>query len=249
MNLYVMTIAYDGTSFAGWQRQRHSLSIQESIETALQTITKEQVRLIASGRTDAGVHAKGQVAHFSLQTPYPKKRLLKSLNGILPPSIRILAIKQANEGFHAQKSALSKEYHYHLCLQEVVLPFDRPYVWHCRYKLDFDLFSESATHFVGTHNFKAFANERGHGNRPKSYERTISRLSVIKTEIGARLEFEGNGFLYKMIRNITSMMVAVASGKYPISAIKKVIASKDRRKAPHAAPAQGLFLMSVTYPL
>ncbi len=243
-----MTIVYDGTSFAGWQKQPHSISIQESIESALHTITKEHVRLIASGRTDAGVHAKGQVAHFSLKTPYPKKRLFRSLNGLLPPSIRILVVEQAKEGFHAQKSALSKEYHYHLCLQEVVLPFDRPYVWHCRYKLDLDLFSESATHFIGTHNFKAFANERGRGNRPKSYERTISRLSVTDTEIGACIEFEGNGFLYKMVRNITGMMVAVASGKYALSDIKKIIASEDRRKAPHAAPAQGLFLMKVTYP-
>jgi len=249
MNLYTMTIAYDGTDFAGWQKQPHSLSIQESIEKPLHTITKEHVRLIASGRTDSGVHARGQVAHFCLQNPYPQKRLLRSLNGLLPPSIRILSIEQAKEGFHAQKSALSKEYHYHLCLQEVVLPFDRPYVWHCRYKVDFDLLSKSATYFVGTHNFKAFANERGPGSRPKSYERTISRLSVIETEIGARLEFEGSGFLYKMVRNITNMMVAVSSGKYPLSAIKKVMASKDRRKAPHAAPAQGLFLMKVTYPL
>jgi len=248
MNLYVMIIAYDGTDFSGWQKQVHSHSIQESIETALHTITKESVRLIGSGRTDAGVHARGQVAHFSLQTPHPLKRLLRSLNGLLPPSIRILSVEKAKAGFHAQKSALSKEYHYHLCLQEVVLPFDRPYVWHCRYRVHLDLLREAAAHFIGTHNFKAFANERGRGNRPKSFERTLFRIDVIETEIGARFEFEGNGFLYKMVRNITGMMVAVASGKHPPSAIDNLIVSQDRRKAPHAAPAQGLFLMKVTYP-
>jgi len=247
MTLYAMTVAYDGTLFSGWQKQPHSFSIQECIETTLLTITKETVNLVASGRTDAGVHARGQVVHFTLQSPFPKKRLLRSLNGLLPPTIRILDLDHKKEGFHAQRSALSKEYHYHLCLQEVVLPFDRPFVWHCRYPVKIDLLSKAAPYFIGTHNFKAFANERGHKSRPKTYERTIFRVDVIETNIGARIEIEGNGFLYKMVRNITGMLVAVASGKYPVSAIKKLIASQDRRKAPHAAPAQGLFLMRVRY--
>jgi len=245
---YMLTIAYDGTNFSGWQIQPNSVSIQETVQQALYTITGEHPCINASGRTDAGVHARAQVAHVDLDTDKTPLQLLRSLNGLLPYDIRVLDIKEVSQEFHARKSAIKKEYHYHLCLDEVALPFDRPYVWHCRYKLDLDLLRQAAALFVGPHNFKACANERGKNCRPNSFVRTIYRLDVIETPIGVRLEFEGNGFLYKMVRNITSILVHVASGRYPLNFIPELLKSEDRRNAPRVAPAQGLFLMKVSYP-
>jgi tRNA pseudouridine38-40 synthase len=244
---YRFTIAYDGTNFSGWQIQPNGLSIQGSIQSALHTITHEEVHIVGAGRTDAGVHALGQTAHVRLTKPIAIDALQRSLNGILPPSIRVLDVAVAPNTFHAQRSATGKEYHYHICCTDVVLPFDRPYVWHCRYRLDLSRLREASACFVGTHDFKAFANAPGHNCGPKTSIRTIRRLDVILTKGGVRLEFEGTGFLYKMVRNIVGMMVAVATGKRPIEDIGVVFASKDRRHAERAAPAQGLFLVRVQY--
>lgn len=245
---YRMLLAYDGTGFSGWQVQKNQISIQGLIEKALQTITHEQVRVIGAGRTDAGVHALGQVAHFLVEKPLFPEAVKRSLNGLLPSSIRVLDLERAPESFHAQKSATGKVYFYHICFNEVVLPFDRPFVWHCRRHVNLLLLEKAAALFIGEHDFLGFANAPGHGCKKKSSIRIIRRLDVIHTESGVRLEFEGNGFLYKMVRNITGMMVSVASGKRTIEEIEQIFVSKDRRKAEPAAPAQGLFLMRVFYP-
>ena len=247
MTTYKMVIAYDGGNFAGWQVQPTDRSIQGEIEAALRVLTKQDLRLIGSGRTDAGVHARGQVAHFC-SLPLDPKRLKRSLNGILPHAIRILEVKKAHPRFHAQLSAIGKEYHYHLCLSEVVLPFDRRYVWHLHHPLDLSLLAQASSTFIGEHDFAAFSNALGHGSHPRSSVRTLSRLDVIVEGENVRLEFVGNGFLYKMVRNITGMLVAVASGRRTIADIPKVLMSKDRRCAERAAPPEGLFLMRVFYP-
>ena len=244
---YKLTIAYDGTDFSGWQIQPKGESIQGLLEQAFQTIMKEPCRVIGSGRTDAGVHALGQVAHVSLKKEVDLQRLKLSLNGILPPSVRVRSVERSINSFHAQLSAKTKEYHYHICLDDVVLPFDRPYVWHLRKKIDISLLKKAATHFVGTHDFAAFANAPGKNSKKPSTVRTITRLDVVETPQGLRLEFEGTGFLYKMVRNITGMLVAVASGRRSLSDIAATLHSKDRKKAERAAPAQGLFLVRVTY--
>jgi tRNA pseudouridine38-40 synthase len=246
--MYRIVVAYDGTSFSGWQVQIHDLSIQGLIEKALHTITHEEARVIGAGRTDAGVHALGQVAHCRLQKEVEIGALKKALNGLLPPAIRILEVSHAPEQFHAQRSAIGKEYHYHMCLKEVVLPFERPYVWHFRRHIDFDILDNAARCFVGEHDFLAFANAPGRGCAKKTSVRIIRRIDVIRTESGLRLEFEGNGFLYKMIRNITGMLISIASSKRKIHEIEEVFASKNRTLAEPAAPAQGLFLMRVLYP-
>jgi tRNA pseudouridine38-40 synthase len=242
-----MTVAYDGTDLAGWQIQPQDRSVQGMIEEALKIITKQAIRVIGSGRTDAGVHARGQVAHFRF-SPLDHFKVCHSLNGLLPSSIRILEMAPAHPDFHAQLSAIGKEYHYHLCCSDIVLPFDRRYVWHFRHKIDIALLAEAARQFVGEHDFSAFSNAPGHGSHLKHYVRTLYRLDVIQEGKNVRLEFFGNGFLYKMVRNITGMLVAIAIGRRSIDDIQKVFASKDRRMAECAAPPEGLCLMRVVYP-
>ncbi len=245
---YRMVIAYDGTEFSGWQVQVSDVSIQGLIEEGLKTITHEEARVIGAGRTDAGVHALGQTAHVRLEKDVDCEALKRSLNGLLPPAIRILEVCRAPEIFHAQRSAIGKEYHYHICLKDIVLPFDRPYIWHCRRHVDCDLLERAAQCFVGEHDFLAFANTPGRGCAKKTSVRIIRRLDVIRTENGVRLEFEGNGFLYKMVRNITGMLISVASSKRSIDDIEAVFRSKNRKLAEPAAPAQGLFMIRVFYP-
>ena len=247
MSLYRFDIAYDGTEFSGWQVQNSGPTIQGTLESALFTITRQTVRITGAGRTDAGVHAKGQVAHTRFESPPPIEHLKRALNGLLPHSIRVLHISVAPEGFHSQKSAVKKEYHYHICLDDVVLPFVRPYVWHCRRAVTVDLLVEASRKFVGEHDFRAYSNAPGRGCERRTTVRTIFRLDVVRTDTGVRLEFEGNGFLYKMVRNITGMMVSVASGRCRLEDIDEVFLSKDRRLAAPAAPPQGLFLMHVSY--
>jgi tRNA pseudouridine38-40 synthase len=243
-----LTIAYDGTPFSGWQIQDNDTSIQGSIEDALFSITKERRRIVGSGRTDAGVHARGQVAHLSIEKRIEPHILKKALNATLPQEIRILEIEKVSPDFHAQISAIGKEYHYHLCLDEVVLPFDRPYVWHYRKKIDIPLLHEAAQIFLGEHDFRGFSNAIGGGLIKQNTIRTINRLDIVQTQIGLRLEFEGNGFLYKMVRNITGMLLSIASSKRPLGDIQSVFSSKDRSKAESGAPPQGLFLIQVFYP-
>lgn len=245
---YKLIIAYDGTAYSGWQMQPNAISIQELFENALHTLTREKVRLIGSGRTDAGVHARGQVAHFKCSKALDLGYLFCALNGILPIDIRLLHIESAPLTFHAQRSALRKIYHYNLCFEPVVLPFDRLYRYHFRKAVSLDLLQEAARLFVGTHDFTSFANSGDEGACRKNPVRTIYRLDVVKQEQGVRLEFEGNGFLYKMVRNIVGMLLNVASGKRSINEIETLFQAKDRRLAPQSAPAQGLFLMKVFYP-
>ncbi len=249
MPCYKLTIAYDGTNYSGWQIQPNAVSIQELIQNALKVfLHKEKVILIGSGRTDAGVHALAQVAHFKFPEEIDLVRLLSALNGILPRDIRIAKAELADEAFHSQYSARGKIYHYHIYLDKVMDPFRRLYCWQMRRQLDLPLLTKSAACFIGTHNFTSFANESHAGSAAKNPVRTIYRLDIVEEPGGLRLEFEGNGFLYKMVRNIVGTMVDVASKKRPFEDIQEIFLSKDRRKASLAAPPQGLFLVQVHYP-
>jgi tRNA pseudouridine38-40 synthase len=216
------------------------------IEKALHTLLKTQTRLIGAGRTDAGVHARGQVAHFLAPSPIVPDQILHALNGILPYDIRIKELTPTPHSFHAQYSALSKEYHYHLWLEKTIDPFFRLYRHHFFHK-DFSLplLKEGSLHFLGTHDFVTFANV---GGSAKSTVRTITRLELIEQEGGIRFEFEGNGFLYKMVRNIVSTLLECAVGKRPPTQIPQLFAQKERRAAGPAAPPQGLFLFKINYP-
>jgi tRNA pseudouridine38-40 synthase len=242
-----MLIAYDGTHFGGWQRQPNTLSIQELIEKALTTVLRCKTAIVGSGRTDQGVHALEQVAHFSTPNPLVPGQLRLSLNALLPSAIRITEILQVSPSFHARYSAKGKIYRYHLFLGPVISPFRRPYALHLSYQIDKKLLHQAATYFVGKHDFTSFSNEAHKGSASKNAIRTLHRVDCFEEGEELILELEGEGFLYKMVRNIVGTLIDVARGKLPIEEIPKIFAAKDRRLASAAAPAHGLFLVKVLY--
>ncbi len=245
---YKIKIAYDGTNYSGWQEQLNSESIQSLIEKALSTILRTYTSIAGSGRTDAGVHALAQVAHFVTEKSLDKKKTLFSLNALLPSDIRILDMEEVAPSFHARYSATSKTYHYHLHLDSSLNPFKRLYSYHVPHKVDLDLLKEAAKYFVGKHDFSSFAHKADQGSAAKDPVRTIYRLDIIEEEGGVRLEFEGEGFLHKMVRNITGTLLDISRRKIPLEELPKIFEAKDRKKAGLAAPAEGLFLIKVTYP-
>jgi tRNA pseudouridine38-40 synthase len=247
MHKYKMTIAYDGTVYCGWQIQPNGPSIQEKLQEILSVLTKQPAGVTGSGRTDAGVHALGQVAHFEVPLEIDIYRFLNSLNAMLPKNIRVKAIEKVPADFHARYSAVSKTYHYHLSFERFQNPFTRLYCWQFLDKIDQSLIIEAARYFLGTHDFTSFANEAHHGSASRDAVRTMQRLDVVEQEGGVRLEFQADGFLYKMVRNITGTLLEVASGKRPLTDIPHLLKTKDRRQSGMSAPPQGLFLVKVDY--
>lgn len=247
MARYKLTLSYDGTNYCGWQVQAQKTSIQALVQRALQTALRHPLDLTGSGRTDSGVHAKGQTAHFDTPIPITPLKLRLSLNALLPPDIRILLIEPASPTFHARYSAQSKIYHYYLHLDRIQDPFTRLYRTPIFKRLDLPLLCEAANQFLGTHDFTSFANEPQRGSVAHDPIRTLTRLDAIAIPQGIRLEFQADGFLYKMVRNIAGTLLECAAGKIPPSQIPLILAAKDRRKAFATAPPQGLFLIEVIY--
>ncbi|MEI8365835.1 MAG: tRNA pseudouridine(38-40) synthase TruA [Parachlamydiaceae bacterium] len=244
---YKLSIAYDGTNYCGWQVQPNGVSIQEVIQKALFVALRQEITIIASGRTDAGVHALEQIAHFHSDKQIDLYRLRGSLNALLPPDIRITDIVAVPAHFHAQYSPISKVYHYHLHLNRVEDPFYRLYRWHIKEKIDTNILREGTKIFIGTHDFTSFANQAHLGSASRDPVRTLSRLDAVDQPGGMRLEFEANGFLYKMVRNIVGTLVETAAGKHSLEDLRHMLAAKDRKKAGNAAPSNGLFLVNVNY--
>lgn len=248
---YRLTVAYNGLRYLGWQVQPQGTTIQSALTEALEKICQEPVSVIGSGRTDSGVHAKGQVAHFRSHKEFDPKKLLRALNGLLPHDIRILEAVSAPANFHALYTAKSKEYHYHLWTDPIADPFLYPFRWHVRRPLDLERLKEGAAKLVGTHDFSALANENDKGAAGRGAVRTLSMCQIVEQEGGLRIELASNGFLYKMVRNIVGTLVngAYVNSNRPwyIDNLDTILASKDRRKAGRAAPPQGLFLVSVRY--
>lgn len=245
MPRYKLTIAYDGTRYLGWQVQETGDSIQSLTQKALETALRHPIQLTGSGRTDAGVHARGQTAHFDTDLPIDLSRLRISLNALLPEDIRILQIESVPDSFHARYSARSKIYHYHLHLDRVADPFSRLYRAQVFVPIHLERLKIAAQLFLGTHDFSAFANSKE--TKSDDTIRTLYRLDVVEQKGGVRLEFEGDGFLYKMVRNITGTLLDIAAGRFEPEEVAVMLASKDRRKAGAAAPSHGLFLMEVRY--
>lgn len=246
-NNYKLTIAYDGTHYSGWQVQPNGISIQQKLQEALKIILRHEINIVGSGRTDAGAHALGQVAHFKSAEQLDLRRFLHSLNGLLPIDIRIKSIENVPLDFHARYDAKGKVYHYFLHLNPILNPFKRLYSLHVYEKIDINLLKEGSQHFIGTHDFTAFTNEAHSGVAAYDPLRNLKCLDIMEVEEGLRLEFEADGFLYKMVRNITGTLLEVASGHRLPSSIPQILASKDRRCAGKSAPAHALFLVKVLY--
>lgn len=248
-----LTIAYDGTPFSGWQSQPDHNAVQDHIGSALAKITGSTVPLHASGRTDAGVHAHAQVAHFDT----PESANLdpaawqRALNSNLPPEIRITAARQAPADFHARYSATAKTYTYRIFHAPVLPPLEHNRAWHLHGKLDPDLLAEALTHFQGTHDFAAFAASRNDG-KPRDADYAVRTITTAKLDSSTSplltLTFTGNGFLYKMVRLLTGAATHVARGRAPLSWLQDLLDNPADRRCPHCAPAGGLYLKEVHYP-
>ena len=246
MTLYRVTLAYDGTDYLGWQVQPQGVTIQSRLQEALTHIAGETVSVVGAGRTDAGVHAQGQVAHFDLPTAVPPSGLLKGLNSILPEDIRILEVASAPDDFHARYQARSKTYRYYLDRAPVASPFRCRYTLHHPYPLDVEAMSQAAARLVGRHDFSSF---RASSCEAKTSERDchVSRF----TEQGGELVYEvaANGFLHHMVRNLVGTLLEVGRGKLAPDDITRLLEARDRTLAGPTAPAKGLHLIRVDYNL
>jgi len=240
-----MILAYDGSRYHGWQRQKAGESIQQSVEERLRMILREPVSVIASGRTDAGVHAMGQACHFRTGSRLGVDVIRKGLNALLPEDIFVREMSQVEADFHARYSAKGKVYEYRILNREDRDPFQRHYAWHIRTPLDWAEMSKCLSTLEGTHDFSSF---RATGSGNTNPVRTIRRA-----EIGGkqgdllRILFEADGFLRHMVRNIVGTVVEVGLGRIDPSGFKTILGARDRRRASSKAPPQGLFLMQVRY--
>ena len=240
-----LTIEYDGKDFNGWQKQPSKLNIQGTIEQAIKTITGEDVDLQASGRTDAGVHALGQVANFKTNSNIPIEKMSIAINCNLKKSIRIVKAEEVEERFHSRLSCKRKTYRYIINNSEIPSAIYRNLETHIPYKLDIEKMKQAVKYFEGEHNFKAF---KASGTSSKSSIRTIYKAEVLKMPNNRiYIELTGNGFLYNMVRIIAGTLVDVGTGKIKPEDIEKIIESKDRTNAGKTLPPQGLYLVCVNY--
>jgi len=246
MPRFRITIAYDGTDYVGWQRQATGVSIQGLLEDALSQIEEGPVTVTGAGRTDAGVHALGQVAAFSLTRPIATDALVRALNIRLPNAVRALAAEAAPADFHPQYAARSKTYRYHIWNGDVVSPFEYRYVWHVPGALDLAAMGAAARMLEGRHDFAAFQSV---GSDPAQTERTVFSSLVHRSENPDEIAYEitGDGFLRHMVRAIAGSLVEIGRGGRRPEWIQEVIASRDRSLAGRTAPSAGLCLVRVEY--
>ncbi len=240
-----LLLEYDGTRYHGWQRQSGDLSIQQVLEESLQRLTGEPVKLIGSGRTDAGVHALGQVASFRTGSTIPLKAFHEGLNSMLPYDIAVLEAREAPPEFHARKSALSKTYEYRILNRPSRSPLHHHYGWWVSHKLDAAALTAAALALPGEHDFSAFR-ASGSGNRNPVRQIFSARW---QTHPGGWLRFTitGNGFLRGMVRSLVGTMVEVGKGKAEPALLVELLKSGERRRAGPTAPPQGLYLVEVVY--
>jgi tRNA pseudouridine38-40 synthase len=242
-----LTVSYDGRAYAGWQIQPDKPTVQGTLEATWQRLTQESLRVTAAGRTDAGVHALGQVVGLQTETRLSNDDLLRGLNALLPDDIAVNAIEGAREGFHATYDAVGKRYRYRIHNARTPSVFERHYAWHYPQPLDARLMHAAGQGLVGRHDFSSF--ETAGSERPDSI-RTIHELTVerhVSTCGLITLEVAGDGFLYNMVRTIVGTLVEVGVGKRPVEWPADVLAARDRRRAGQTAPPHGLFLVQVDY--
>jgi tRNA pseudouridine38-40 synthase len=252
MRTLKLTIAYDGTRYVGWQRQAHGTSVQALVEAAIAPIEQRRVRVTGSGRTDAGVHALGQVASVELQHGIAIPDLQRALNARLPDDVRVVAVEEAGEGFNARFSARWKTYRYRLLNREVGDPFERTLAWHVPHRLDVAGMRDALGSIVGTHDFAAF---QAAGSRVTTTERTVRAAALWQGPEHPSerrpdvlvIEVTANGFLRHMVRTIVGTVVEVGLGRRSAASLAEALAARDRRLAGPTAPGHGLYLVGVEY--
>lgn len=242
---YKLLLEYDGSGYHGWQRQRGVLTIQEVVETRLAMMTGEPIVVTGAGRTDAGVHARGQVANFFTATGIPPRRLLEGLNSLLPEDIVALDLSAVSRDFHARYQARSKLYEYRIHNSSPCRVLGRQYVWHIRQSLKWDLVERCLRSLQGRHDFASF---QATGGGVRNTERTVLSTDVLPLpgEIWS-IQIAADGFLRHMVRTIVGTLVDVGRGKLGEEEFAAVLASRDRRRAGMTAPARGLCLVEVRY--
>lgn len=240
-----VVIEYDGTNYHGFQRQTENLpTIQQILEQTLEQLAKQPVSINGAGRTDAGVHARGQVINFRTDCGIPVEKIPLAMNRLLPKDIVVLAAAEADEAFHAQFRAKRKIYRYHIYNSQVPSAFDRLYSYHVPQKLNLDEMREAAGYIIGEHDFSAF---KAAGAKTKTSVRTVYRLDIEELSPHIYLTVEGNGFLYNMVRIITGTLLYVGKGKLTPDDVRRFVETGKREEAGPTVPPQGLSLMEVKY--
>lgn len=238
-------LEYDGTEFSGWQRQAHAPSVQAALERALTRVADEPIEVVCAGRTDAGVHATGQVVHFDTAARRPDRAWVRGVNTHLPAAVGVRWVRPVAADLHARFSAVARCYRY-LILSDPIRPVLRrdhvAWTWEA---LAPDPMQEAARHLLGEHDFSSF---RARACQAKHPVRTIHRLEVTALDAGICIDIEANAFLHHMVRNIGGALIAVGAGRKPPAWVADVLAARDRTASGITGPAGGLYLIGVTYP-
>lgn len=239
-----LTLAYEGTDYSGWQKQPGLKTIQGTLEQALKKITGAETPVTGAGRTDAGVHARGQVANFHTSSPIPTERFPVVLNTVLPEDIIVLAAAEVEPGFHSQYQARAKTYVYRIDNGQYPDLFWRRFALHCRYRLDLDAMSAAAAYLVGRHDFRSFC---ASGTAVTNFVRTVSRCSVVRDGCLVSIYLTADGFLYNMVRIIAGTLLEAAKGRLAADAIPAILTAGRRELAGPTLPPHGLCLEEVQY--
>ncbi|MBA3958004.1 MAG: tRNA pseudouridine(38-40) synthase TruA [Parachlamydiaceae bacterium] len=244
-----LLIAYDGAPYLGWQKNNVGPSVESTLQDILEQILQEKIQLQAASRTDAGVHARGQVVNFLPYKPLPDlSKLQHSLNSLLKGSIVVCSIERMPHDFHPTLDCIGKEYRYTICYGAIQMPQHRFYSWHYPERLNLQLMREAADLLKGTHDFSAFCNFKKNASYT-DYVRTIHEIKIVElSENSLELHISGNHFLYKMVRNIVGTLAYVGNGKLLVDDVPQLLLTGDRTQAGVTAPAHGLTLHHILYP-
>lgn len=247
MQRWKLTLEFDGKGFFGWQIQDEGFSVQQVLEDAIFKMTEGQnARLHAAGRTDSGVHATGMVAHVDLEKEYEPFVVRNALNALVRPhKVAVLAAEKVSMDFHARFGAITRRYRYVICNRPVPLMIGSDYAWHVGKRLDEHKMQEAANVLLGLHDYSSFRAVRC---QAKSPIRSIDKIAVTRDGDNVYIDVEARSFLHHQVRNIVGTLKKIGEGKWPVSAMKEILESRDRTKAGPTAPPEGLFFVSVDYP-
>lgn len=241
-----LVLEYEGTNYYGWQIQPDVPTVQGQVQEALRKVLNREITLVSAARTDRGVHAKGQVVNFKVSQCLPSVQLVRAINSILPPDIRVKKAEQVPDSFHARHSARCKVYQYFIYNHFMISPWVRRFSWWFKVPLNCELMTEAASYLIGKHDFSSFQNK---GSPSSSSVRVVEKIKINKRGFLINIQLRADGFLYKMVRNITGTLVEVGRGKISPEDVYEILKARDRKKAGPTAPPQGLFLWQVFYPV